>query len=48
MTNRIALDLQDPKDNLYAFGKLWGYFGDEPVIGHFHGTVFGILLAAVL
>ena len=48
MTKRIPLNLKDPKDNLYAFGKLWGYYGDEPVIGYFHGTVFGLVGNEVL
>lgn len=40
MSDRRPLDLSDPADNLYAFGKLWGSFDDEPVIGTFHGTMF--------
>lgn len=35
-----ALDLTNPAHNLYAFGKTWGTFGDEPVYGVFHGTMF--------
>lgn len=35
------LDLTDPSDNLYAFGKLWGSYDlDTPTIGTFHGTMF--------
>jgi Protein of unknown function (DUF1838) len=36
-----GLDLSDPVHNLYAFGKTWGTFGPEPVIGVFHGTMYG-------
>jgi hypothetical protein len=36
-----GLDLTDPLHNLYAFGKTWGTFGPEPVIGVFHGTMYG-------
>ena len=39
----MTLDLSCPKDNLYAFGKLWGYYGDEPVLGVYHGTIFGLI-----
>lgn len=36
-----ALDLTDPTDNLYAFGKLWGSFDlERPTIATFHGTMF--------
>lgn len=34
-----TLDLTDPIDNLYAFGKIWGGF-DGPVIGSFHGLMY--------
>ncbi len=34
------LNLGDPKDNLYAFGKIWGGYG-EPVIGGYHGMMYG-------
>ena len=40
---RVALDLTCARDNLYAFGKLWGYYGNAPVIGVFHGTIFGLV-----
>lgn len=36
-----GLDLGEPVHNLYAFGKTWGTFGAEPVIGTFHGTMYG-------
>ena len=33
------LDYSDPRDNLYAFGKIWSSF-DEPCIGAFHGLMY--------
>ena len=39
MSRRI-LDFTDPKDNLYAFAKLWATLADEPVLSSFHGTMF--------
>jgi Protein of unknown function (DUF1838) len=33
------VNLNDPKDNLYAFGKIWAGY-DEPVIGGFHGLMY--------
>lgn len=38
-----ALDFSDPKDNLYAFGKLWASYDDKPCIGAFHGLMFGMV-----
>ena len=38
-----ALDFTIPKDNLYAFGKLWFSFDDEPCIAAFHGLNFGMV-----
>ncbi len=35
-----SLDFNDPKDNLYAFGKIWAGY-DEPQIGGFHGLMYG-------
>ncbi len=35
-----GLDYEDPYDNLYAFGKIWSGY-DEPVIGAFHGLMYG-------
>jgi hypothetical protein len=35
---RVALDFENPVDNLYAFGKIWS--GYEPVIGGFHGLMY--------
>ena len=29
-----------PRDNLYAFGKLWATYGEEPVYPAFHGLMF--------
>jgi hypothetical protein len=37
--SRRGLDLSDPRDNLYAFGKIWAGY-DEPVIGAFHGLMY--------
>jgi hypothetical protein len=34
-----ALDFENPRDNLYAFGKIWAGY-DEPVIGAFHGLMY--------
>ena len=33
------LDFNDPYDNLYAFGKIWGGY-DEPVLSGFHGLMY--------
>jgi hypothetical protein len=33
------LDFSNPRDNLYAFGKIWGGY-DKPVIGAFHGIMY--------
>lgn len=38
-----ALNFQDPHDNLYAFGKMWGSFDDTPALGCFHGTMYASL-----
>ena len=38
---RTDLDFEDPLDNLYAFGKLWATYDDEPVYSAFHGLMFG-------
>jgi len=35
-----SLDFDNPIDNLYAFGKIWGGY-DEPQIGGFHGLMYG-------
>ncbi len=35
-----GLNYDDPYDNLYAFGKIWAGY-EEPVIGCFHGLMFG-------
>ncbi len=37
------LDFENALDNLYAFGKLWMTYDDEPVVSAFHGTMFGSL-----
>ena len=36
-----GLDLASTRDNLYAFGKLWATYADEPVFSAFHGLMFG-------
>jgi hypothetical protein len=42
VTNRVPLDLANsPRDNLYAFGKTWGTFSEDPVVSVFHGAMFG-------
>ncbi len=40
-TTRTAgnLDYADPRDNLYAFGKIWSSY-EEPCIGAFHGLMY--------
>lgn len=35
-----ALDFASPKDNLYAFAKMWSTLADEPVLSSFHGVMF--------
>ena len=40
---REALDFDDPIDNLYAFGKLWATYDDQPVYSAFHGLMFGMV-----
>ena len=45
---RAPIDLTDPAGNLRAFGKLWGTFGDEPVLGVFHGVMYGAVGDAAL
>jgi len=37
------LDLSQPGDNLYAFGKLWATYADAPVYSAFHGLMFAAL-----
>ncbi len=34
-----GLDFANPRDNLYAFGKIWAGY-DAPVIGAFHGLMY--------
>jgi len=34
-----SIDLADPRDNLYAFGKIWSGY-ETPVIGAFHGLMY--------
>ena len=36
---RKGLDLSNPYDNLYAFGKIWAGY-DKPVIGGYHGLMY--------
>jgi hypothetical protein len=40
--NIQPLDFNDPKDNVYAFAKLWFGLG-EPVYGAFHGVQFALI-----
>lgn len=41
MTHRVPLDLANsPRDNLYAFGKTWGTFSEDPVVSVFHGAMY--------
>lgn len=35
-----ALDFTNPRDNLYAFAKMWSTLADEPILSSFHGTLF--------
>lgn len=39
MANNL-LDFNDPYDNLYAFGKLWGSYDDKPTYGGYEGVQF--------
>jgi hypothetical protein len=36
----VSLDFDNPRDNLYAFGKIWAGY-DEPQVGGFHGLMYG-------
>ena len=38
-TIKGKLDYSDPRDNLYAFGKIWSSY-EEPCIGAFHGLMY--------
>jgi hypothetical protein len=38
--NNGQLDLTLPRDNLYAFAKMWSTLSDEPVLSSFHGVMF--------
>ena len=40
---RVALDFDDPHDNLYAFGKLWASYDDVPAYSAFHGLMFAMV-----
>ena len=40
--NVKPLDLQDPKDNVYGFTKLWFGLG-EPVLGAYHGVQYALI-----
>jgi hypothetical protein len=39
VTSRV-LDLADPLDNLYAFGKIWATYDDKPIVAAFHGLMY--------
>lgn len=41
--NRRALDLNDPRDNVYAWCKTWGTLGDEIVFGGHEGVFFATI-----
>jgi hypothetical protein len=41
--DRRSLDFADPRDNVYAFAKMWGTFADVPTIGVFHGLMYAWL-----
>ncbi len=38
-----GLDFENPQDNLYAFGKLWATYAEQPVFSAFHGLMFGMV-----
>jgi len=41
VTRSVPLDLAaSPRDNLYAFGKTWGTFGEDPLVSTFHGAMY--------
>ncbi len=35
-----SIDYLEPRDNLYAFGKMWGTYGDKPVYTAWQGILF--------
>ena len=35
-----GLDLTNPVDNLYAFGKIWSTYADKPALSAFHGLMY--------
>ncbi len=39
----MPLDFTDPRDNLYAFGKLWATYDDVPAYSAFHGLMFAAI-----
>ena len=39
-TRAGGLDLSNPADNLYAFGKIWGTYAEKPVYSGFQGVQF--------
>ncbi|SVE07996.1 uncharacterized protein METZ01_LOCUS460850, partial [marine metagenome] len=40
LKDNSSLDFNNPKDNLYAFGKLWGSYADTPTYGGYQGVQF--------
>ncbi|SVE19231.1 uncharacterized protein METZ01_LOCUS472085, partial [marine metagenome] len=40
LKDNAILDFNNPKDNLYAFGKLWGSYADTPTYGGYQGVQF--------
>lgn len=43
ISGRGPLDLGVPADNIYAFAKMWGTLGDEPVFGAHEGVFFALV-----
>jgi hypothetical protein len=37
------LDIQDPRDNLYGFAKMWGTIGPKPVISAYQGVQYAVV-----
>jgi len=37
------LDVEDPRENLYGFAKMWGTIGPKPVISGYQGIQYGVV-----
>lgn len=37
------LDIDDPRDNLYGFAKMWGTIGPKPVISAYQGVQYAVV-----